>query len=137
MSPRGSRRKVSPAPVSVLEDVVTTIEQAIAEIRASLEAMAAPHEGLRDYARLNIQPETLEEVTTAIEAYDRRKNLLETALAALESLFAYGELPVREIPEAALRDLEENASTIQSALALFASARAETLALDATEPEIK
>ena len=117
---------------------MTEVEQAIAEILARLAEFAPVLEGLRDYQRLNLQPATQTEIADAIADYERRVAKLQATVAALQDLLADGhpDLPVREISQSALRDLQENASTIQAALAKFATNAATTLGLagGAVEP---
>jgi hypothetical protein len=112
---------------------MTAAEQALTEINERLAAFKPQLEGLHDFARLNLADATQREIAVSTEAYDRRMGVLTRAKAALEALLADGhpELPVREINAAALLDLQTNASTIEAALAQFASNAASTITLTA------
>lgn len=103
---------------------MTAVENAIAEIAALLAQFAPEHEGLRDYTRLNLQPDTQAEVAVSLANYDRRVGLLETAKAACEALMADGhpDLPVREIPASTFADIDANYNTVVAAYARFAPA---------------
>jgi hypothetical protein len=151
---RSKKRKAPAAPSPVVgvldailamrqEDVevdIMSVEDAIAEIQTSLAEIDPQHEGLRDYAALDLQPETRAEIQTTIVIYDRRVNLLRAALAALEALVADGhpELPVRVIPEASYEDLVAQQETITAALAKFsAQPQAASLGITSEAPEPK
>jgi hypothetical protein len=112
---------------------MSAAQDAITEITAELEAIAPVHEGLRDYALLDIQPATKAEVDAAIAVYDRRVALLEKTRTALEELVSDGHpgIPTREISQAAFMDLQENKRTIDAALSRFASNAAVELGLQA------
>lgn len=118
---------------------MTSVDSALNEINERLTTFAPQHEGLRDFALLNLQEATKLEIDSSLKLYDRRKDLLDKAKAALEALKADGhpEIPVREISEAAFADLQGNTSTIEAAMARFASNAATTLALaeGRTEPK--
>lgn len=117
----------------------TAVAAALAEILATLAAMAPEHEGLRDFQRLNLQPETLTEVQASLQDYDRRVAKLLAAQASIEALLAdgYPALDPRKIADAALEDLQQNARTVEAALARFASNAATRLSLAAAETEEK
>lgn len=118
---------------------MSAVDTAISEITTTLTTLAPQHEGLRDYARLNIEEATRREVTDALEDYDRRKQLLESAKAANQALVADGhpDLPLREISASALADLQNQLDTITAARGLFASNAATTLGLTAGTAEPK
>ena len=118
---------------------MSQVDKSLVEILKSLAALEAEHEGLRDYARLNLREDTLAQVHAAIEVYDRRVLLLRAAQAALEALAADGhpELPVRTVAQAVHDDLDANAATIQAALAKFAPIVTAELNLEAGEAEEK
>jgi len=113
------------------------VEEAIAEIEAALLDIEPKLEGLKDYARLNLLPATLEEVNLLIVQYERRKGFLTAALAALQALVAEPEFAVREISPAALEDLQNNANTINIALGLFESNEAASISFTAGAKEPK
>ena len=110
----------------------------IAALTAELEDIEPKHEGLRDWARLNLKPETGAEVRALIDDYDRCVGLLTALRAALEALVAAGYpiLRVREISPEALADLEANKRTIEAAFTQFVAA-ATTLGLAAGAIEAK
>jgi len=118
---------------------MSAVDTALAEIVTTLAAIAPAHEGLRDFASLNIQRDTQVEVKASLTQFDRRVQLLTAARVALESLIADGVLgPPREIGAEALKDLQQNAASIAAALALFATpAQATGLGLGAGETETK
>jgi len=117
----------------------SAVAAASPEISAALEAMAAPHEGLRDFARLNIQPGTVAAVRLSIEQYDRRARLLTAAKTAIDALLSdgYPDLSARDIDAAVLADLQANAASIDTALALFGPITARSLRLAASPPVAK
>jgi hypothetical protein len=117
----------------------TAVAAALTELHAALDALAPQHEGLRDYARLNLKPETLTEVRGLLEAYDRRVSKLQAAIAPLEALVADGhpDLGPRAIADAALQDLQANVDTIAAARAQFVSDAPTVLNLSASAPEAK
>jgi len=98
--------------------------------------MAPAHEGLNDYSALDIKPETKAQVDAAIALYDTRKTKLEAAREGLVSLVGNG-YPVLEIPDVSasvLADLQENAATIEAALAKFSSNAPTSLGLSGAPP---
>ena len=117
----------------------TVVAAALAQIVATLAAIAPTHEGLRDYARLNLLPATLLDIRASLEDYDRRVQKLQLAKTALEGLVGDGhpDLRPREIASAALRDLQENLASIAAAREQFVSNEAATLGLTAGTPEPK
>lgn len=118
---------------------MTRVEEAIAEIKAALEGMTLAHEGLRDFARLNVSPGTLSAVQAGIEQYDMRKTRLEAALLSAEQLLADG-YPVLDLPSvtiSALTDLQQNAASISAALAQFEAMPAVDLNLSVGQVEPK
>lgn len=110
---------------------MTAVDSALTEINERLATFAPQHEGLRDFALLNLQEATKLEIDSSLKLYDRRKDLLDKAKAALDALKADGhpEIPVREISEAAFADLQGNTSTIEAAMARFASNAAASISL--------
>lgn len=110
---------------------MTAVESAIAEINDRLTVFAPQHEGLRDFALLNLGDAAKREVLAEIVLYDRRVSLLIAAKSALSDLMADGhpDLPVREISPDAMADLQNNVSTIEAAAAKFAAIVASNLSL--------
>ena len=116
---------------------MNAVAPALAEIIATLAALAPAHEGLRDYAALNIQRETQVEVRTSLAAFDARVTKLIAAKVALEALIATPDGPPRDITPAVLKDLQDQAATIAAALKTFTSEPAIALGLTGQPPEPK
>ncbi len=118
----------------------TAVTAALAEIDAALTRIPPQHEGLKDFARLNLQRDTQQEILVSLEQYDRRVRKLLAAQAALEQLIVDGhpDLLAREISPAAFEDLQQNARTIDAALRQFTTpTTASTLGLAAGAAEAK
>lgn len=110
----------------------TRVHQALEEVVAMLGDMQDEHEGLRDFARLNLTEPTLRDVNESIALYDRRGRLLLDAKAALESLINDGfpHLKPREIMPAELAELVDQQATMTAALKKFASNAAVGITLE-------
>lgn len=120
--------------------MATAVDAAIVEIDLALAAYAPIFEGLKDYARLDIQQHTREEVDQATQTYDSRINALKKARAGLVALVENGhpDLGIREVDASVTSDLQENAATIEAARARFSSVNtAASLAFTAGPPERK
>lgn len=119
---------------------MTKVEEAIVEIDGLLALFAPQHEGLRDFALLNLTSKTQEWVRQSIIHYDRRVAALNIAKTALIALMADGhpDLPIAEVDAQSYADLQANAATIEAALARFASNAATALALNGgvVEPKV-
>ena len=135
--------------MSAIDAVRSAILAAMAEIDTQLTQTAPTLEGLRDYARLNIQDGTRREIDDAIGDYDRRVGLLNAARAAyqtqLDAVTAADKaliddgapaLPPRQISAAAIADLDDQLSTMGAARSLFVP-QATSLGLSAGEPRPK
>lgn len=135
--------------MATIDTIRAAVLAAIAEIDAQLGQIIPQHEGLRDYARLNLQDGTRREIDDAIGDYDRRVALLQAAKAtyqsSLEAMTAANQrlvddgapvLPQREISPTALADLQAQLDTITAARGLFV-AQATTLGLSAGAVEPK
>lgn len=118
--------------MSAISTVVADVSAAIAEIDAALTVITPQNEGLKDYARLDLQEDTRREIQEAIGDYDRRVQLLhaaklayqtlaDQAVAAVQALVNDGhpDLPQRQISPAAVADLQAREEAIQAARALF------------------
>lgn len=116
----------------------TAIDDMIAEFQQALTDMAPAHEGLRDFAHLNLHTDTQERVNQAVLQYDRRRDLLTASIAELQArkLALQGDLyPVLEIPlvtAETLEDLQQNESTISAALARFRAQPPDVASLNST-----
>lgn len=89
---------------------------------ATAKAVILPQiEGLEDFARLNLKPETLPQVQSATVDFKRRLDLINAGLAALDALTQdnYPEVPERDVVQTVYEDLRENVSTIEAAFAKF------------------
>lgn len=117
--------------------MATKVEEAIAEIEERQATFAPEHEGLRDYAALNLHDESRTPVNESVLAYDHRRDLLNVAKAALEALMADGhpDIPAKEVTKAVFEDLQTNAATIEAALKKFRLAQASTLTIKPGTPE--
>jgi hypothetical protein len=101
--------------------MVTQVDEARAEIAALLAEFAPILEGLRDYGRLNLKPETQTVVQQAIAAYENRVAKLvdlETAAAALVA-DGHPEIPIKEVSELVYADIADQERTIQAAKSRF------------------
>jgi hypothetical protein len=78
-------------------------------------------EGLNDFARLNLQPNTLTTVQAAIVDFQRRLDLIDDTIQALDALMAdgYPDVKQRAISEQAYVDLNNNVITIETAFKKF------------------
>lgn len=118
---------------------MTAVESAIKEIEDALAVIQPQLEGLRDFDRLNIDPDTHALVQTAIVDFDRRVQHLLSSKATLEALMTdnYPEVPVREIPQNSYRDLKANVDTILAAFGKFTPNEAANLKIISDSPEPK
>lgn len=98
------------------------LENLRTELLAAKQLLLPQIEGLHDFARLNIKPETQAKVQEAIVDFERRLGLINTALAALDGLSAdnYPEVPTRSVLADVYNDLQENVTTIEAAFEKFA-----------------
>ena len=114
--------------------MATAVDAAIVEIQAALAEIDPIFEGMQDYARLNLHPDTMELVKSTIQFYENRRNLLVISLQSLQNLVAdgYPGLPVQEVTGGIFRDLQDNADTIEAALKKFAQMQ-EAQGLEARE----
>lgn len=101
-----------------------------AELEAAKAVLEPQIEGLHDFARLNIKPETLAKVQEATVDFERRHGLVVAALAALAALETdkYPDVPQREVLKVVYDDLSQNVFTIQAAFAKFLSEEEATVA---------
>ncbi len=92
------------------------------ELLAAKAVIEPQIEGLHDFARLNIKPETATTVQEVTVDYERRLSVINNALDALGKLEEdkYPETPKEEVLSDVYKDLSDNVSTIQAAFAKFA-----------------
>lgn len=118
---------------------MSKVDEAITEIEAAIEELQLPFEGLRDFERLNLQPETTTEVREARVQYTTRLNKLNQALNYLNELVNDG-YPTLEIPNVSIsvkEDLKAQHESISAALGKFKTEAAATLGLTGEAPEKK
>lgn len=96
---------------------MSAVSDAIVEIDAQLVALAKPHEGWRDFYKLNLKPDAGRYAGDRIVVYDRREALLNQARAALVALDADGHPGIAPAPTTAeiYADLRDNDATINAA----------------------
>ena len=111
--------------------MATKVDEALAEINTELARIEPIHEGLRDYALLDITPDTLSAVNAAIAQYDTRVALLLTVKNALKALLAdgYPTLDIPAVDKSVFDDLSVNYNTILAALGQFSVNEATTLGI--------
>jgi hypothetical protein len=97
------------------------LEDLKAELLAAKATIEPQIEGLHDFARLNIKPETLEKVQAANTDFERRLALILAALSALDALATdkYPGVAQRDVIEAVYADLQDNVNTITVAFQKF------------------
>lgn len=115
---------------------MSAVDAAITELNTELAALGPQYEGLKDYTRLNIGPDTLRVVNAVLMAYDRRVGYVTTARDLLVRLRddGYPGTALQQVTAAVYADLRDQEVTIAAALALFASDPAATLNLAAQPP---
>jgi hypothetical protein len=98
------------------------LDELKAELLAAKTTIEPQIEGLHDFARLNLKPETLEAVKSATVDFERRLKLINEGLVALDNLASdqYPSVPERNVEAAVFNDLRENVSTIEAAFKKFA-----------------
>lgn len=118
---------------------MSQVDEAIVEIDAQLAILNPQYEGLKDYQRLNLHPDSMAAVQAALQVYDRRVGLLMTVRDLLGRLVADGHpaLTVQQVSGDVLADLQDNQATITAALSQFASDPATRLVLSAQPPTPK
>ena len=110
------------------------------ELLAAQNVLGPQIEGLRDFARLNLQAGTQAIIQEVTAGADRRMVLVSAALEAINNLSAdsYPELPAKTIDEASYNDLAANVTTIQAAFGKFAKVEeAANVEIEAGMPEPK
>ena len=110
------------------------------ELELAISTILPQIEGLEDFARLNIKPETQTKVQEATADFKRRRDLLVRGLNGLDDLAndSYPATPQREVLGAVYTDLQENVSTISAAFAKFSPIEEATKAeITAGVPEPK
>lgn len=94
------------------------LTQELTQAKAILEPQI---EGLHDFSRLNLKPETQAAVATATTDFQRRLDLINAALTALGDLGkdGYPTVPKRDVIQDVFDDLQSNVKTIEAAFAEF------------------
>lgn len=116
------------------------LEAFAAEVAAQQAALVPIIEGLEDYNRLNITPETKSIVQSSLAEAKKRQTLCENAMKALMDLQAdnYPGLPVKTVKTLVYEDLAAQRFTIETALSKFApEEEAATAEIVAGEPQPK
>lgn len=105
---------------------MTAVDAAVAEIEAALAVARPQLQGLQFFLRLDQSESTKTVLELARVGTDRRIQLLEAALTTLNALLTdeYPEVPIREVPDSILADLQADLAVEASAFALFASDKA-------------
>lgn len=110
------------------------------ELEAALAVLLPQIEGLHDFASLDLQDPTKADVQSATVDFERRRDLINTALAGLNGLITdnYPEVAQRNVVEAIYEDLKDNVETITAAFAKFTPiAEAASVTLTPGVPELK
>ena len=99
------------------------------ELIAARNVIEPQIEGLKDFQRLNIAPDTKVKVTETLDRYDRRAKRINEAVAALDNLNNddFPNMPNVEVVQAVYADLAAQVSTIGAAFAKFDSEQAKSL----------
>lgn len=102
---------------------MNAIELALVELRTRMVFMAPIHEGLRDYASLNLTPTAMEVIHKQLRKYDEMLAAMQAAEAALKILLAlhYPDLSPVSVPKAELDDIQNQVDTLTAARAQFKS----------------
>lgn len=111
------------------------VQELLTELKLARAVLEPQIEGLKDYQRLNIQPDTKTKVDETLARFEQRAKLINEAIAALEKLDAdaYPDVPVVSVVDAVFDDLRMQKATIGAAFDLF-SAQAETLGVKVGAP---
>lgn len=118
----------------------TIVDEALEEIIVALGSFEPLLEGLRDYSRLNINPDTMTVITDAIAEHERRMARLTAARDSLQALLSdgYPQLPPHKVSDSVLADIKSQRTSIDAASEHFVSDdTATTLALQAGAVEPK
>lgn len=92
------------------------------ELLAAQSLLIPQIEGLHDFARLNLKPDSVPVVKATTADFERRLGLLTKALESLTALSndGYPAVDQRDVLGTIYADLQENVSTLQAAFAKFA-----------------
>jgi hypothetical protein len=115
-------------------------DDALVEIDAQLGVLNPQYEGLKDFLRLNIKPETTAAVQAVLTLYDKRVGLLATTKDMLARLRIDGHpatFDMQQVAAIVYADLADQQATISAAFGIFASDPATALGLSASPPETK
>lgn len=94
-----------------------------AELQAAQAVIIPQIEGLQDFAKLPLQPDTLTAVQSATTDFSKRRDLQQAVLDALAALAAdgYPDEPNRPVTQTIFTDLQTNLQEMEAAFAKFAS----------------
>jgi hypothetical protein len=101
--------------------------QKLADLKAELSSLLSQTdpviEGLADFARLNLLPNTKAKIMEVTKDFTRRSDLMKAALKALNDLDTdgYPDLSTRIVVKEIFGDLQSNVATLTAAFNKFAS----------------
>jgi two-component sensor histidine kinase len=98
---------------------MSAVDDAIGFLDTELAIRNPQYEGLKDYGRLNIQPDTMTAVQDLLRRYDTRMGLLATTRDLLIKLRDDPALDVQQVSAAVHADLQDQEATIAAALSMF------------------
>ena len=111
-----------------------------AELLAAKKLIVPQIEGLHDFSRLNLHPDTADIIAQAIVDFERRLALINTSLDSLDALNNdnYPTMDARLVLAGIYADLKDNVSTIEAAFGKFEpEPQAQTVTITAGTPETK
>src|SRR5882724_512239 len=120
--------------------MATTLDGYKAELLAAKTIITPQIEGLHDFARLNLHPDTAAIIAQAIDDFERRLSLIDTSLDSLKGLQNdnYPNMDSRSVLSEIYSDLQANVSTIEAAFQKFEpEPEARTVTITAGTPESK
>jgi hypothetical protein len=119
---------------------MSVVHECLEELQDALEVMAPRKEGMLDFLRLNIKPETRDEVDRQQKFYSDQMLLVQNAIAALQTLTnaKYPDLPKEPVSQAVYDDLATQINTVSRAIEQFeAPAEATNAKISSSDPVLK
>lgn len=97
------------------------LNKLVAEIKQATDTINPQIEGLHDFARLNLKEETQVIVKRVTQDFEKRRDLLNVATAALQALSenGYPTVDQQDVIGAVYDDLKQNVATIEAAFDKF------------------
>ena len=120
--------------------MATTLDSYKSELLAAKTIITPQIEGLHDFARLNLHPDTANIIAQAIEDFERRLLLIDTSLDSLKGLQNdnYPNMDTRSVLSEIYSDLQDNVNTIEAAFGKFEpEPQAQSVTITAGPPEPK